>query len=258
MANNTLKNSKRIFTSPNGDPSIPNRVTNLENNEYKITYYEIVSGTSGSLTVPTQATINADEFGLSGNAVLSKIDGFNKPTFESPKTSGGIIVTANLNVSTGAWTTTGAYTDSSVALIYSIRIKAIYASNLTYSKIIETVDVGIVKLDLIQTITNKTIKKRILVVNQSATPSTNIDNADIVQITGLTQNITSMSTNLTGNPYDGQMIMWQITGTASRSIIWGSSFIDSGATLPTTTSGTTILRTLTQYNSITSKHECIA
>lgn len=109
-----------------------------------------------------------------------------------------------------------------------------------------------------ETLTNKTIKKRILVVTQSATPSTNIDNADIVQITSLAQAITSMTTNLTGTPYDGQMIMWQITdnGTA-RSINWGASFAStSGATLPTTTVISTMLRVITQYNSVTSKHEC--
>lgn len=121
------------------------RITVLENNEYKITYYEIVSGTSGSLTIPSQATINAGEFGLSGNAVLSKIDGSNKPTFQSPVTAGGVVVTANLTVATGAWTTSGTYTDSSVALIYSIKIKAIYYSNLTYARIIETTDSGYAK-----------------------------------------------------------------------------------------------------------------
>ncbi len=109
-----------------------------------------------------------------------------------------------------------------------------------------------------ETLTNKTIKKRILVVTQSATPSTNIDNADIVQITGQASAITSMSSGLSGTPYDGQMIMWQITdnGTA-RSITWGTSFASTtGATLPTTTFISTMLRVITQYNSVTSKHEC--
>ena len=123
-------------------PSNAARITNLENNEYKITYYEIVSGTSGSLTVPSQATINPDEFGLSGDAILSKIDINNKPTYQSPTTSGGVVVTASLNTSTGAWVASGVYTDTSVALIYSIRIKAIYMSNLTYDNIIETVSIG--------------------------------------------------------------------------------------------------------------------
>lgn len=137
-----LKNTKKIFTgtgnSGGGDPSLPGRVTTLENNEYKITYYEIISGASGSLTVPTGATINAGEFGLSGNAILSKIDGSNKPTFESPVTSGGTVVTASLDETNGNWVASGVYTDTNVALIYSIKIKAVDYSNLTYSNIIET------------------------------------------------------------------------------------------------------------------------
>jgi len=132
--------------------TIPTRITNLENNVYKITYFQIVTGTSGSLTLPTGATINAGEFGLSGNCILSKIDGSNKPTFESPKTAGGTIVTASLNVSTGAWVASGTYTDANVALIYSIKIKAIYYSNLTYNNIIETVE--LTDFPISQSITN--------------------------------------------------------------------------------------------------------
>lgn len=137
----TLFSKKKILSQKGVDlTSVNSRITVLENNEYKVTYYEVVSGTSGSLTIPSQATINAGEFGLSGNAILSKIDGSNKPTFESPTTSGGAIVTASLTTSTGAWVTSGTYTDSSVALIYSIKIKAVYYSNLTYANIIETSD----------------------------------------------------------------------------------------------------------------------
>jgi hypothetical protein len=140
-----LKNYRKIYTSPGGDPSLPPRVTILENNEYKVTYYEVIQGTSGTLVVPSQGTINSDEFGLSGNAILSKIDANNKPTYESPTTVSGAAVTASLNVLTGAWVASGVYTDPNVALIYSIKIKAIYYSNLTYNNIIETIDLAVTK-----------------------------------------------------------------------------------------------------------------
>jgi hypothetical protein len=149
MGQSAVKNPRKIFSQLSGgggsDPALAGRVTTLENNEYKITYYEIVSGTSGSLAIPTDATINSDEFGLSGNAVLSKIDGSNKPTFESPKTVGDVVVTASLNTTTGAWVASGTYTDATVALIYSIKIKAIYYSTLNYDRIIETVDLAVTK-----------------------------------------------------------------------------------------------------------------
>ena len=50
-------------------------VTNLKNNELKITYYAIVTGASGTITPPTGATFNSDEFGNSGNSILSRING---------------------------------------------------------------------------------------------------------------------------------------------------------------------------------------
>ena len=112
----------------------------LLNNVYKVTYYEIVSGASGTITPPVGATFNADEFGDSGNSVLSKINVANKPTFESPQTAGGVVVTANLNTVTGAWTASGTYTDPFVALIYSINISAQDYSNLNNFYIIETVE----------------------------------------------------------------------------------------------------------------------
>lgn len=164
-----FKNSRKLWTNGQ-DPNIPVRLLNLENNEYKVTYYEIISGASGSLTLPGGATINAGEFGLSGNCILSKIDGSNKPTFESPKTSGGTIVTASLNVSTGAWVASGAYTDSNVALIYSIKIKAVNYSNLDYDFIIETL-----KLD--------NYSEQLAVLTSTSISTTANTNTDLTEMT---------------------------------------------------------------------------
>lgn len=118
-------------------------VTNLKNNIYKVLYYEIVSGAGGSLTVPTGATINADEFAPSGNAILSKIDGSNKVTMQSPKTAGGVVVTVSLNTVTGAWVASGVYTDPQVAVIYSINISAEDYGNLNPFFIIEAARLNI-------------------------------------------------------------------------------------------------------------------
>jgi hypothetical protein len=259
MGHSTLRNARRIFTSPGGDTSLPARVLNLENNEYKVTYYEIISGASGSLTVPTGATINAGEFGLSGNAILSKIDGSNKPTFESPKTSGGTIVTASLNETTGAWVASGTYTDSNVALIYSIKIKAVNYNNLTYDNIIETVITNYVTLDTAQTLTNKRITNRVTTIVSSATPTINTDNCDAVDITVLATDITSMTTNLTGTPTNFQKLIIRIkdNGTA-RAITWGASFASIGATLPTTTVLGKLVTIGLIYNTTTSLWECVA
>lgn len=134
---------KKVISQKGGTGSSPaygTRITNLENNVYKVTYYEIISGTSGSITLPTGATINSGEFGLSGNAVLSEINGSNKPTYVSPKDASNTIVTASLNPLTGVWIASGTTVSTNVALIYSLNIKAIDYSNLNNFYIIETIN----------------------------------------------------------------------------------------------------------------------
>lgn len=78
---------------------------------------------------------------------------------------------------------------------------------------------------------------RVNTTASSATPAINTDTTDLFTITALEAAITSMTTNLTGTPVNGQKLLIRIkdNGTA-RAITWGASFISSGiATLPTTT-----------------------
>lgn len=111
-----------------------------------------------------------------------------------------------------------------------------------------------------ETLTNKRVTKRVgTQTNSSATPTINTDNYDLFSITGQTADITSMTTNLSGTPTSGQSLIIQITGTASRAITWGTGFESSGnVTLPSTTSGTTMLSVGFIYNSATSKWTCVA
>lgn len=102
--------------------------------------------------------------------------------------------------------------------------------------------------------------KRLLTVTQSATPSINTNNGDIMQITGLAQAITSMSTNLTGNPVAWDMMMIQITDNwTARAITWGASYASTAnATLPTTTVVSTMLRILFQRDNANTIWDCIS
>jgi len=90
--------------------------------------------------------------------------------------------------------------------------------------------------------------KRILVVTQAATPAMDTDNGDIMQITGIAQAITSMTTNLTGTPSEGDIIEIQFTDNATaRAITWGASFANGGlVNLPTTTVLSVMLRVVLQ------------
>ena len=101
--------------------------------------------------------------------------------------------------------------------------------------------------------------RRVNTVVSSATPSINTDTTDVFTITALAANITSFTTNLSGTPIDGQQLTIRIldNGTA-RTITWGSSFISSGATLPTTTTASKYLYVGFIYNSARSKWDCVS
>lgn len=97
------------------------------------------------------------------------------------------------------------------------------------------------------TFTNKRWTARVGSATSSATPTINTDNYDVYKLTAQAADITSFTTNLSGTPADGDILEIQITGTASRAITWGSSFVSTTVTLPTTTSGTATLTVIVQY-----------
>ena len=79
-------------------------------------------------------------------------------------------------------------------------------------------------------------------ITTNATPSINTNTTDIFTITALAENITSMTTNLSGTPVNGQKLIIRIRGTAARAITWGSKFgASSDLALPTTTTTTKTL-----------------
>lgn len=109
-----------------------------------------------------------------------------------------------------------------------------------------------------ETFTNKTITRRVGSTTSSATPTINTDNVDIYRLTAQAADITSFTTNLSGTPVEGQMLLIEITGTAARAITWGASFEASTVALPTTTVTTAMLQVLFKWNSVTSKWRCLA
>jgi hypothetical protein len=93
----------------------------------------------------------------------------------------------------------------------------------------------------------------------SATPAINSDTTDIFTITALATAITSMTTNLTGTPGNGQKLVIRIKddGTA-RAITWGASFASRGATLPTITVAGKYQYNGFFWNSTASTWDCVA
>jgi len=110
-----------------------------------------------------------------------------------------------------------------------------------------------------QTLTNKRLTPRVLASTaDSATPTLNTNNYDMMVITGQTVTITSFTTNLSGTPTNGQKLWISITGTGAIAITWGASFEASTIALPTTTVTTNRLDVGFVWNAATSKWRCVA
>ena len=94
----------------------------------------------------------------------------------------------------------------------------------------------------------------VVVTAQSATPAIDTDVGNVFSITGLAQGITSMTTNLTGTPVQGQQIIVEITDNGTpHAIAWGAAFEATGIALPTGTVAGLILRTQFTWNTVASK-----
>jgi hypothetical protein len=110
-----------------------------------------------------------------------------------------------------------------------------------------------------QTLTNKWVQPRVLASTaNSATPTLNTDNYDMMVITGQSVTITSFTTNLTGTPVNGQKLWISITGTGAIGITWGASFSSSTVTLPSTTVTTNRLDVGFVWNVAASSWRCVA
>lgn len=117
---------------------------------------------------------------------------------------------------------------------------------------------SVMTVDATQTFSNKRYTRRLVTVNApGATPTTNSDNVDIQNFTGLGTAITSMTSSLSGTPVDGDKLEFRFTddGTA-RGITWGASFAATTVALPTTTVISTMLRVGFEWSGSTWK--CIA
>ena len=108
------------------------------------------------------------------------------------------------------------------------------------------------------TLTNKRITPRVNASTaNSATPTLNTDNYDMMVITGQTVAITSFTTNLTGTPTNGQKLWISITATGAVSITWGAKFESSTVTLPTSAVATTRLDVGFVWNVASSAWRCV-
>lgn len=99
------------------------------------------------------------------------------------------------------------------------------------------------------TLTNKRITPRqVNITSNSATPTLDIGSYDVIDITGQSTTITSMSSGLTGTPALWEQRRIYITGAGAVGITWGSSYASGVATLPSTTVPGKTLKNLMEWD----------
>jgi len=179
----------------------------------------------------------------------------------------GITDLAVADGGTGASTTAGAATNLGLGTGDSPQFTAVNignASDTTLSRssagVLAVEGVVVPTISSTHTLTNKRIDPRTTTTpTGTSVPSINTDTTDIYTITAQAEAITSMSTNLSGTPVNGQTLVIRIkdNGTA-RAITWGSSFTAVGITLPTTTTANKLTYVGFMYNSTSAKWDALA
>lgn len=111
------------------------RITVLENNEYKIVYWQSISSDTGTITIPTGATILLDQFESGADAFVSTIVN-SEPSGIYPKTSLGATVDVTSFNALGTYALNGVPSAYPVALIFLLKIKAKDYGNLIEANIL--------------------------------------------------------------------------------------------------------------------------
>jgi len=229
--------------------------------------YFTITGTTAITSIVDSWTGRSVVVVFNGALTFTHSAGLILPGAANITTAAGDAATL-VNESTGVWrcvayqkaantpgnaTTFGGLTTAQIAVLGTASVQALNVSHfgsLTTAQV--TTLVGA------ETLTNKRITPRVGETTSSATPTINTDSVDIYKLTAQAVDITSFTTNLSGTPTDGQVLIIQITGTAARAITWGTSFEASTVALPTTTVTTAMLTVGFIYNSVTSKWRCVA
>lgn len=215
----------------------------------------ITSGTNTKVLFDNSGVLGEYTISGSGNVAMTTSPSFTTPILGTP-TSGTLTNATGLPIA-------GLVSSTSTALgVGSLELGN--ASDTTLSRssggVLAVEGVVIPSISSTNTLTNKRVTRRLVTVNApGATPTTNADNNDIANFTGLATAITSMTTNLSGTPVDGDLLEFRFTdnGTA-RGITWGASFEATTVALPTTTVISTMLRVLFEWNATASKWDCLA
>jgi hypothetical protein len=213
---------------------------------YKDNVRESMTGTNAASFTPAGAVQNYQSF------TAAYADGTARIPIKVGPDSAGAWEVAHYTLSAGALTRNGIIASSNGGAAVT------FASG---SKDVTVVYPAAYAVDTENAVTlsNKRVQARVATLNApGATPTYNTDNLDRLVLNGVAANITSMSTNMTGTPAEGDGLTVDITDSgASRTIAWGSKYEDSTIALPGATTAGKKMTVYLDWNPATSKWRCV-
>lgn len=221
------------------------------------------AGTVANATTTPAITIKTTVTGIlkgNGTAVSAATSGTDYAPGTSGLSTGLVVSTTGTGVLSTVAAPTGTVvgtTDTQTLTNKTLTAPSIATITNTGTLTLPTSTDTLVGRATTDTLTNKRITKRVLATSgPGATPTIDTDNYDVVHFTGVATAITSMTTNLSGTPVDGDTLRISFTdnGTATA-ITWGASF-EAAAELPTTTIANVRLDVVFYWNTETSKWRC--
>ena len=130
---NTL--STKYFNG-NVNAEYDDRISALEDQEHLYEYSALIAeGTEGTITVPTNATIELNRFGDGKDAVVKKVDSNNITLNDNAVDAEDAVITATLS-SAGVYVLSAAPDGYPVALVYYLKIKTKYIGNLSLTRLV--------------------------------------------------------------------------------------------------------------------------
>lgn len=221
MGQSVIKNPRKVFSQASGGDtsSLDSRITYLENNEWKITYFESVSAATGTITKPTGSTIQLDQLAGGVDAYVSTIVN-GQPTGILPQTAGGVAVDVTSFDASGNYVLTGTPSAFPVAIIYIITIKAVNYQNLVEANILDLEDINAAPA-------NGYTASRILITDANgylviANTATYPDLTELSYGKGVTSSIQTQLNNKTITVFKDSTTGTAITGTTANTIAFST------------------------------------